>query len=110
MASVLDSFVQTGQLLQGTDGVRGPIDLHAFPPKDAVAAFIDRGTISPAFIELNCRAFARMCLRTRKARRGDAVVFADDGRDFYREQVLRTACMRGFAEEGLRVLDIGVAP
>ncbi|HTL53109.1 MAG TPA: hypothetical protein VL860_11075, partial [Planctomycetota bacterium] len=47
---------------------------------------------------------------TRKARRGDAVVFADDGRDFYREQVLRTACMRGFAEEGLRVLDIGVAP
>lgn len=110
MSEFLEELLSSGRRLQGTDGVRGTVDLTEYAYPDAIEAFVAAGRITPAFVELNCRAFARMCLRAKAARPRDPVCFADDGRDFYQNKLLRTAAMKGFAEEGLAVRDMGVAP
>lgn len=110
MDTTIRRFVSTGQRLQGTDGIRGTVDLRELTYEEALQEFIRRNRITAAFVEANCRAFVRMCRRAHLVKRGDPICFADDGRDFYQHKMLRTAAMKGFAEEGLKVRDIGVAP
>ncbi|HTL52293.1 MAG TPA: hypothetical protein VL860_06965 [Planctomycetota bacterium] len=110
MNTTIRRFVITGQRLQGTDGIRGVVDLRDLSYDEALQEFIRRNRLTPAFVEANCRAFIRMCRRANLCKRGESICFADDGRDFLQDKALRTAALRGFAEEGLKVKDLGVAP
>ncbi|MGH7143785.1 MAG: hypothetical protein ACREJ2_06555 [Planctomycetota bacterium] len=123
MNSTLRTFLTAGLNRETREGLRGRVELH--PLSDALAApdglsaaaaaaalegFVRQGALTPALVELYCRAFVRMCRKTGRVLRGGGVVFADDGRDAATGGSLRAAALRGFAAEGLAVHDIGVAP
>ena len=97
--------------LQGTDGVRGEAaadgDRRA-AGLSPVEAFVRRGLVTPAFVELYCYAFAEELLESGLAAPGDEIVVGYDPRD--PERILVTAAHDGVAKAGAAPVDVGVLP
>lgn len=105
--------METGPILQGTDGVRGLIAASDHPLLqniDPRSAYAERGLFSEAFAEQYACAAARWLLENAAEDliSPGAIVFAWDPRDT--GGLLAGACLRGLLRTGAHVISAGVFP
>lgn len=95
--------------LQGTDGVRGIVTTvpEESLKKNSIAAFTERGLLSPGFTRLYCRAFVRFLRRHLKCT-FPRVAVACDPRDI--EETITGSAINALQEAGAEVHDLGVLP
>lgn len=95
---------------QGTDGVRARISYDPVSFSEALILFKTKSLLTPAFLELNCYAICELLKEQNILKTGDKTAFGGDGRDYYRDGLMRRACFSGFQKAGIGVIDFGVVP
>ncbi|VAX18944.1 Phosphomannomutase [hydrothermal vent metagenome] len=97
--------------LQGTDGVRRPVQLSTDPSLNGlspVESFAERGVITEQFVELYCFCRVRSLIESGAIEEGEPFVIGWDPRD--PGGVYTNAAVQGLLKGGVDVMALGVAP
>lgn len=96
--------------LQGTDGIRGKVDKGIYSKREALALYLQKGILSPAFFALNGEAFATYLIDKGGLNAGDAVIIGEDGRDGLTDGSVVPSVIAGINSGGCKVLNGGIIP
>ena len=94
--------------LQGTDGVRGPVQ-YRNTTSDPVRLFMRERVITGGFCFHYTRGFLRL-LQEHDGKLVQEVAFGEDGRDYHRGGELKDMIFRALRSQGVRPIDLGTVP
>lgn len=97
--------------LQGTDGIRRevrPADSKEFKGLTPQQVFLERGFITEEFMELYAYAYVGHLIKTKKMKRGEAIVAGWDPRDV--AGTFTGAVVQGIRKAGAAALTLGIVP
>ncbi len=108
-----DERIETAFLMSrinffGTDGIRGKI---ALGEEDSfLVNLVENNVFSPALVKASSFAYASLLMDKAILKKGDPVIFGNDGRDITTDWALKNAVIEGFSQAGCSVYDLGVVP
>ncbi len=94
--------------LQGTDGVRGPVEYRNMA-QDPIQLFMKERVITGGFCFHYTRGFLKM-LQEHDGELPQEVAFGEDGRDFHRGGELKDMIFQALWSQGVRGIDLGIVP
>ncbi len=97
------------QILQGTDGIRGYIEVKSIKTKrDPVKIFEEQNILIPEFFELYAYAFCIFLKKNKLAKEGDYIMIGKDTRDSSLRYT--TALLNGIVKAGMKLRFLNIVP
>ena len=97
-----------GIRLQGTDGIRGPIQKHLPPTENPVKWYLQTGEITPEFFQLYTYSTCSLLRNFGLTEISNSIVVGWDSRDS--SGAFNNAAMLGILQAGLTPHSVGILP
>ena len=97
-----------GTRLQGTDGIRGPIQQHLPPSQHPVQWYMQSGEITPEFFQLYTYSIGCLLQKFGLTEVSNIIVVGWDSRDF--SGTFNNAAILGILQAGLAPCSVGILP